>query len=58
MIEQILRGRNKEIHLTSNETKALAQEISAVKAESKSFQDETQQGDQSKNRCLYGHNAR
>ena len=40
MIEQILRGRNKEIHLTSNETKALAQEISAVKAESKSFQDE------------------
>lgn len=40
MIDQILRGRNKEIHLTSNETKALAQEISAVKAESKSFQDE------------------
>lgn len=29
-----------QIHLTSNETKALAQEISAVKAESKSFQDE------------------
>lgn len=40
MIDQILRGRNKEIHLTSNETKALAQEISVVKAESKSFQDE------------------
>lgn len=40
MIDQILRGRNKEIHLTSHETKALAQEISAVKAESKSFQDE------------------
>ena len=40
MIAQILRGRNKEIHLTSNETKALAQEISVVKAESKSFQDE------------------
>lgn len=40
MIDQILKGRNKEIHLTSNETKALAQEISAVKAESKIFQDE------------------
>ena len=40
MIDQILRGRNKEIHLTSNETKALAQEISVVKAETKSFQDE------------------
>lgn len=40
MIDQILRGRNKEIHLSSNETKALAQEISAVKAESKSFQDD------------------
>lgn len=40
MIDQILRRRNKEIHLTSNETKALAQEISVVKAESKSFQDE------------------
>lgn len=40
IIDQILSGRNKEIHLTSNETKALAQEISAVKAESKSFQDE------------------
>ena len=40
MIDKILREQNKEIHLTSNEIKALAQEISAEKAKSKSFQDE------------------
>jgi len=38
LIDQILKGRNKEIHLTSSDVKALAEEISAVKEESKSFQ--------------------
>ena len=37
MIDQILKGPNKEIHLTSSDVKALAEEISAVKEESKSF---------------------
>ena len=40
IIDQILKGRNQEIHLTSNDVQALAQELSAIKAESKSFQDE------------------
>ena len=40
MIDQILKERNREMHLTSTEVKALAQEISVVKAESKNFQDE------------------
>lgn len=40
IIDQILRGMSKEVHLTSNDVKALAQELSAVKAESKSFQSE------------------
>lgn len=39
-IDQILRRQDQEIHLTSSEVKALALEISAVKAESKNLQDE------------------
>lgn len=40
IIDQILKERNQEIHLTFNDVQALAQELSAIKAESKSFQDE------------------
>lgn len=38
LIDQILKGRNKAVHLTSSDVKALAEEISAVKEESKNFQ--------------------
>lgn len=40
IIDQIIRGENREIHLTSQDVKALAQEISSVKAESRNFQEE------------------
>lgn len=40
LVDRILRKGNEEIHLSSDETKALAQELSAIKAESKSFKNE------------------
>lgn len=38
IIDQILRGRNQAMHLTSSDVQSLAKEISAVKEESKNFQ--------------------
>ncbi len=40
LINQILKGGNKALNLTSSDVKALAEEISAVKEESKSFRTE------------------
>jgi signal transduction histidine kinase len=46
MIDRILKGPNKAVHLTSSDVKALTEEISALKEESKSFQVEKESTEQ------------